>query len=59
MVKHEKSTLGWGAAGLVALGIFGSGNDNSPKQTSDSEKCAECSRGSYRIKNISTLIFKY
>ncbi|MFW6527647.1 SH3 domain-containing protein [Acinetobacter baumannii] len=33
----KKSTLGWGAAGLVALGIFGSGNDNSPKQTSDSE----------------------
>ncbi|MDC4822714.1 SH3 domain-containing protein [Acinetobacter baumannii] len=32
----KKSTLGWGAAGLVALGIFGSGNDNSPKQTSDS-----------------------
>ncbi|EMC7982715.1 SH3 domain-containing protein, partial [Acinetobacter baumannii] len=27
----KKSTLGWGAAGLVALGIFGSGNDNSPK----------------------------
>ncbi|EPP2286459.1 SH3 domain-containing protein, partial [Acinetobacter baumannii] len=25
----KKSTLGWGAAGLVALGIFGSGNDNS------------------------------
>ncbi|RNC97936.1 SH3 domain-containing protein, partial [Acinetobacter baumannii] len=24
----KKSTLGWGAAGLVALGIFGSGNDN-------------------------------
>ncbi|EMB5905284.1 SH3 domain-containing protein, partial [Acinetobacter baumannii] len=23
----KKSTLGWGAAGLVALGIFGSGND--------------------------------
>ncbi|VCX45248.1 hypothetical protein BANRA_04055 [Acinetobacter baumannii] len=22
MVKHEKSTLGWGAAGLVALGIL-------------------------------------
>ncbi|MEJ7879202.1 SH3 domain-containing protein [Acinetobacter baumannii] len=34
----KKSTLGWGAAGLVALGIFGSGNDNPPKQTTGSDK---------------------
>ncbi|EOQ68844.1 SH3 domain-containing protein [Acinetobacter pittii] len=32
----KKSTLGWGAAGLVALGIFGSGNDNTSRNNSNS-----------------------
>ncbi|NUF24773.1 SH3 domain-containing protein [Acinetobacter oleivorans] len=32
----KRSTLGWGAAGIIALGIFGSGNDNTSKNNSSS-----------------------
>jgi len=32
----KKTTLGWGAAGIIALGIFGSGNDNTSKNNSSS-----------------------
>ncbi len=32
----KKSTLGWGAAGIIALGIFGSGNDNTSRNNSSS-----------------------
>ncbi|HEE6560587.1 SH3 domain-containing protein [Acinetobacter baumannii] len=50
----KKSTLGWGAAGLVALGIFGSGNDNSPKQTSDSENAHSAVEEVIESKYINT-----
>jgi len=50
----KKSTLGWGAAGLVALGIFGSGNDNSPKQTSDSENAQSSVEEVIESKYINT-----
>ncbi|MBU3081246.1 SH3 domain-containing protein [Acinetobacter baumannii] len=50
----KKSTLGWGAAGLVALGIFGSGNDNSPKQTSDSENAQSAVEEVIESKYINT-----
>ncbi|WP_343490104.1 SH3 domain-containing protein [Acinetobacter baumannii] len=50
----KKSTLGWGAAGLVALGIFGSGNDNSPKQTSDSENTQSAVEEVIESKYINT-----
>ncbi|MDV7673696.1 SH3 domain-containing protein [Acinetobacter baumannii] len=50
----KKSTLGWGAAGLVALGILGSGNDNSPKQTSDSENAQSAVEEVIESKYINT-----
>lgn len=50
----KKSTLGWGAAGLVALGIFGSGNDNSSKQTSDSENAQSAVEEVIESKYINT-----
>lgn len=50
----KKSTLGWGAAGLVALGIFGSGNDNYPKQTSDSENAHSAVEEVIESKYINT-----
>ncbi|HEO1840191.1 SH3 domain-containing protein [Acinetobacter baumannii] len=50
----KKSTLGWGAAGLVALGIFGSGNDNSPKQPSDSENAQSAVEEVIESKYINT-----
>ncbi|MGE9787150.1 SH3 domain-containing protein [Acinetobacter baumannii] len=50
----KKSTLGWGAAGLVALGIFGSGNDNSPKQTLDSENAQSTVQEVIESKYINT-----
>lgn len=50
----KKSTLGWGAAGLVALGIFGSGNDNSPKQTSDPENAQSAVEEVIESKYINT-----
>ncbi|EHU1847460.1 SH3 domain-containing protein [Acinetobacter baumannii] len=50
----KKSTLGWGAAGLVALGIFGSGNDNSPKQTSNSENAQSAVEEVIESKYINT-----
>ncbi|MCT9176601.1 SH3 domain-containing protein [Acinetobacter baumannii] len=50
----KKSTLGWGAAGLVALGIFGSGNDNSPKQTSDAENAQSAVEEVIESKYINT-----
>ena len=50
----KKSTLGWGAAGLVALGIFGSGNDNSPKQSSDSENVQSAVEEVIESKYINT-----
>ncbi|MEJ7581583.1 SH3 domain-containing protein [Acinetobacter baumannii] len=50
----KKSTLGWGAAGLVALGIFGSGNDNSPKQTSDTENAQSAVEEVIESKYINT-----
>lgn len=50
----KKSTLGWGAAGLVALGIFGSGNDNSPKQTLDTENAQSAVEEVIESKYINT-----
>lgn len=50
----KKSTLGWGAAGLVALGIFGSGNDNSSKQTSGSENAQSAVEEVIESKYINT-----
>lgn len=50
----KKSTLGWGAAGIIALGIFGSGNDNTSTSNSNSEEAQNTVEEVIESKYINT-----
>jgi len=50
----KKSTLGWCAAGVIALGIFGSGNDNTSRNNSNNEEAQSSVEEVIESKYINT-----
>ncbi|EOQ63660.1 hypothetical protein F935_01289 [Acinetobacter calcoaceticus ANC 3811] len=50
----KKSTLGWGTAGIIVLGIFGSGDDNTSRNNSNNEEAQSSVEEVIESKYINT-----